>query len=77
MHRVSREGLRGTLWVLASLTLSVLLWREPSGLWPAGLLTVTASSPSGFLSRSWPRPPSPSAVPLAGIAVLARTLLRR
>src|SRR5215470_1128777 len=34
----SREGLRSALWVLASLTLSVLLWREPLGLWPAGLL---------------------------------------
>src|SRR5882724_4164712 len=28
MRNLSREGLRSTLWVLASLTLSVLLWRE-------------------------------------------------
>ncbi len=34
------EVLRAVLWVLASQTLSVLLWREPSGLWPAGLLAA-------------------------------------
>jgi uncharacterized membrane protein len=73
MHRVSREGLRGTLWVLASLTLSVLLWREPSGLWPAGLLTAQLLA-LGFLSRLVPSPAFTVAVPLAGITVLARTL---
>jgi hypothetical protein len=59
--------------VLASLTLSVLLWREPSGLWPAGLLTVQLLA-LGFLSRLVPSPAFTVAVPLAGITVLARTL---
>jgi Predicted membrane protein (DUF2339). len=73
MQRVSREGLRSTLWVLASLTLSVLLWREPSGLWPAGLLTAQLLA-LGFLSRLVASPAFTVAVPLAGITVLARTL---
>ena len=70
---MSREGLRATLWVLASLTLSVLLWREPSGLWPAGLLTAQLLA-LGFLSRLVASPAFTVAVPLAGITVLARTL---
>jgi hypothetical protein len=73
MQRVSREGLRSTLWVLASLTLSVLLWREPAGLWPAGLLTAQLLV-LGFLSRLVASPAFTVAVPLAGITVLARTL---
>jgi uncharacterized membrane protein len=73
MQRVSREGLGSTLWVLASLTLSVLLWREPSGLWPAGLLTAQLLA-LGFLSRLVASPAFTVAVPLAGITVLARTL---
>jgi hypothetical protein len=59
--------------VLASLTLSVLLWREPSGLWPAGLLTVQLLA-LGFLSRLVRSPAFTVAVPLAGLTVLARTL---
>ncbi|HSE02774.1 MAG TPA: DUF2339 domain-containing protein [Methylomirabilota bacterium] len=38
--RPTPEVLRATLWVVAVLTLAVLLWREPSGLWPATLLTL-------------------------------------
>lgn len=74
LHRLSREGLRSTLWVLASLTLSVLLWREPSGLWPAGLLTLQLLA-LGFLSRLVGSPAFLVAVPLAGLTVLARTLV--
>jgi uncharacterized membrane protein len=70
---LSREGLRSTLWVLASLTLSVLLWREPTGLWPAGLLIVQLLA-LGFLSRLVHSPVFSVAVPLAGLTVLARTL---
>jgi len=70
----SREGLRSALWVLASLTLSVLLWREPSGLWPAGLLTIQLLL-LGFLSRIVSSPAFVAAVPLAGLTVLGRTLV--
>ena len=73
LFNLSREGLRSTLWVLASLTLSVLLWREPSGLWAAGLLIVQLLV-LGFLSRLVHAPAFTVAVPLAGLTVLARTL---
>jgi uncharacterized membrane protein len=72
---LNREGLRSTLWVLASLTLSVLLWREPlGGLWPAGLLTAQLLA-LGFLSRLAQAPAFLVAVPMAGLTVLGRTLV--
>jgi uncharacterized membrane protein len=71
--RLSREGLRSTLWVIASLTLSVLLWREPQGLWPAGLL-IAQLLVLGFLARLAPSPAFAVAVPLAAFTVLVRTL---
>jgi uncharacterized membrane protein len=71
---LSREHLRSTLWVLASVTLSVLLWREPSGLWPAGLLTIQLLL-LGFLSRVVPSSAFVAAVPLVGLTVLGRTLV--
>src|SRR5262244_2873669 len=69
----SREGLRSALWVLASLTLSVLLWREPSGLGPTCLLTIPLLL-LGFLSRVVSSSAFVAAVPLAGLTVLGRTL---
>jgi uncharacterized membrane protein len=71
--RLSREGLRSMLWVMASLTLSVLLWREPQGLWPAGLL-IAQLLVLGFLARVAPSPTFVVAVPLAAFTVLVRTL---
>ncbi len=70
---LSREGLRSTLWVLASLTLSVLLWREPPGLWAAGLL-IAQLLVLGFLANVVPSPAFVVAVPLTALIVLARTL---
>jgi len=35
-----REDLRTALWFTAAGLLAILLWREPTGLWPAGLLLV-------------------------------------
>ena len=70
----SREGLRSALWILASFTLSVLLWREPSGLWPAGLLIIQLLL-LGFFSRVAASPAFVVAVPLAGLTVLGRTLV--
>jgi uncharacterized membrane protein len=71
--RLGREGLRSVLWVLASVTLSVLLWREPPGLWPAGLL-IAQLLVLGFLARVVPSPAFVVAVPLAALTVLVRTL---
>ena len=34
------EDLRGFLWVVGAAVLAVLLWREPTGLWPAVLLIL-------------------------------------
>jgi uncharacterized membrane protein len=34
------ETVRSILWVAAALTAAALFWREPSGLWPATLLTL-------------------------------------
>ena len=59
--------------MLASVMLSVLLWREPPGLWAAGLL-IAQLLLLGFLACAIPSPAFVVAVPLAGFAVLARTL---
>ncbi|HEY7041047.1 MAG TPA: DUF2339 domain-containing protein [Methylomirabilota bacterium] len=37
---LSTESIRSVLWVGAALTAAALFWREPSGLWPATLLTL-------------------------------------
>src|SRR6185295_10474450 len=38
--RPSPRLLQGVLWVASVVTLAVLFWREPTGLWPAALLTL-------------------------------------
>lgn len=38
--RATGRDLRRLLWVAASLLLTLLLWREPRGMWPAVLLTL-------------------------------------
>src|SRR5215831_11474334 len=35
LHALPRESVRFALWLIAPLVFAVLLWREPSGLWPA------------------------------------------
>ena len=67
------EMLRSLLWILASQTLSVLLWREPPGLWPAGLLAAQVLV-LGALSRFIASPTFTVAVPLAAVTLLARVL---
>jgi uncharacterized membrane protein len=37
---LSGEDLRGLLWIVGAVILAVLLWREPTGLWPGALLTA-------------------------------------
>jgi uncharacterized membrane protein len=71
--RLSPEGLRSLLWIIASQTLTVLLWREPAGLWPAGLLAAQVLVLAA-LSRLIASPAFTVAVPLAGVALLARVL---
>jgi uncharacterized membrane protein len=73
MWSLSREGVRSTLWVMASLTLSVLLWREPPGLWAAGML-IAQLLVLGFLAPIVSSPAFVVAVPLAAFTVLVRTL---
>jgi uncharacterized membrane protein len=67
------EGLRSTLWLVAALTLAVLFWREPSGLWPATLLTAELVA-LGWLARVSSAPAFVVAAPLAAAIVLVRVL---
>jgi hypothetical protein len=48
LGRVTPGALRTTLWVVAALTLAVLFWREPPGLWPATLLTLELLAVGGL-----------------------------
>jgi len=66
--------LEGVLWVVAVLLLAVLLWREPSGFWPATLLTaeLLAVACLARLSRS---PAWVVATPLLALVMLARVLI--
>jgi uncharacterized membrane protein len=70
---LTSEGLRGTLWLVAALVLAVLFWREPSGLWPATLLTVELAA-LGWLARVSRSPAFVVAAPLVGAIVLVRVL---
>ena len=51
----------------------MLLWREPPGLWAAGLL-IAQLLVLGFLANAVPSPAFVVAVPLTALIVLARTL---
>jgi len=66
--------LQAVLWVASSGTLAVLFWREPSGLWPATLLTLELAA-VGWLGRRSSSPAFVVAVPLLALAVSARVLL--
>src|SRR5207245_4016509 len=68
------EVLRAVVWVLASQTLSVLLWREPTGPLPGGLLRPQALV-LGALSPPLPPPTSAVAVPPASPMLAARPLV--
>jgi len=69
----SREEFRSGLWVGAALTLAVLFWREPPGLWPASLLTLELVVLAG-LARASAERAFLVAAPLLALLVLARTL---
>jgi uncharacterized membrane protein len=65
---------RAVLWVAAVATLAVLLWREPSGLWPATLLTLELLV-VGLLARGSRSPAFPVAIPLMAALLACRVLL--
>jgi uncharacterized membrane protein len=73
LGRLSPEALRATLWVAAVATLAVLLWREPSGLWPAILLTGELLV-VGWLARVSASPAFVVAIPLLAAVLLVRVL---
>jgi uncharacterized membrane protein len=70
---LTAEALRSVLWLVAALVLAVLFWREPSGLWPATLLTAELLA-LGWLARGSTSPAFVIATPLIGAVVLARVL---
>ncbi|HET8578408.1 MAG TPA: DUF2339 domain-containing protein [Methylomirabilota bacterium] len=70
---LSAERLRSVLWLVAALVLAVLFWREPSGLWPATLLTAELVA-LGWLARVSSAPAFVVAAPLVGAIVLVRVL---
>jgi uncharacterized membrane protein len=71
---MTNEMLRDLLWVFASAVLAVLLWREPRGLWPAGLLAAETAL-LGALARIKPAQAFVVAVPVVAIALLMRILV--
>ncbi len=73
LRGLSREALRSVSWLVATLTLAVLFWREPPGLWPASLLTIELVA-VGWLSRISSSPGFVIAAPLLAFMVLGRVL---
>ncbi|HET7876458.1 MAG TPA: DUF2339 domain-containing protein [Methylomirabilota bacterium] len=67
------EGLRSILWFVAVLLLAELFWREPSGLWPATLLTAEVVV-LGWIARASTSPAFLVATPLVTAILFARTL---
>jgi uncharacterized membrane protein len=80
--RVRAEGdwqpsprmLRAVLWVAAVVTLAVLFWREPTGLWPATLLTLELVA-VGWLARGSPSPAFPVGISFLALVLTLRTLV--
>lgn len=66
--------LRATLWVLAVATLAVQLWREPSGQWPAILLTAELLA-VGLLARVSGSAAFVVAIPLMALILLTRVFV--
>jgi len=70
----SRRLLRAALWVASVVTLAVLFWREPTGLWPATLLTLELVV-VGWLARGSTSPAFPVAIPFLSLVLTLRVLL--
>ena len=74
LRALPRESVRSALWLVAALVLAVLFWREPSGLWPATLLTIELVV-LGWLSRIGRSPAWAVATAIVALVVLARVLV--
>ena len=66
--------LQGALWVTSAVTLAVLFWREPTGLWPATLLTLEIVA-VGWLGRRSTSPAFVVAIPFLALVLTLRVLL--
>jgi uncharacterized membrane protein len=73
LGRFAGPNVRAVLWVVAPLVLAVLFWREPSGLWPATLLTGLLIV-VGWLARGSTSPAWAVATPILAGVVLVRVL---
>src|SRR6266481_764715 len=66
--------LQGALWVASVVTLAVLFWREPTGLWPATLLTFEIVVVA-WLGRGSTSPAFVVAIPFLAVVLILRVLL--
>jgi uncharacterized membrane protein len=66
--------LQGALWVASVVTLAVLFWREPTGLWPATLLTFEIVAVA-WLGRGSTSPAFAVAIPFLAVVLILRVLL--
>jgi uncharacterized membrane protein len=66
--------LQGVLGVASVVTLAVLFWREPTGLWPATLLTFEIVTVA-WLGRGSASPAFVVAVPFLAVVLIVRVLL--
>jgi len=74
LRGLARDGLRDILWVGAAGLLAVLLWREPTGLWPAGLL-IAELLIVALLARTFPASAWAVATLLVGLVMLVRVFV--
>jgi uncharacterized membrane protein len=70
----SPRTLGAVLWVASIVTLAVLVWREPTGLWPATLLTLELVV-VGWLGRRSISPAFPVGIPFLSLVLTLRILL--
>ena len=66
--------LQGALWVASVVTLAVLFWREPTGLWPATLLTFEIVVVA-WLGRGSTSPAFVVAIPFLAVVLILRVLM--
>ena len=74
LRRLTGPALRTVLWLVVAVVLAALLWREPSGLWPATLLTAELVV-LGWLARATGSPAWLIATPIVAAVVLLRILV--
>jgi len=66
--------LQGVLWAASVVTLTVLFWREPTGLWPATLLTFEIVAVA-WLGRGSTSPAFVVAIPFLALVLTVRVVL--